>query len=99
MSNQHSPSLRSNHIGDTGKSAPRPYGIEDIRYFVDVYILHHRSQQHSPTTISTYVDRLGKFVWFLEHEDHPLALEEITPLHIRAFFVYLQEQKQERWGS
>ena len=98
MSNQHSPITKSNHI-TSSKSAPRPYGIEDIRYFVDIYILHHKGQQHSKQTIRTYVDRLGKYIWFLEHEGYPLALEQITPAHIRAFFVYLQEQSEQRWDS
>jgi hypothetical protein len=94
MSNQHSPYSSSNHVSGMGNNAPRPYGIEDIRYFVDVYVLHHRSQLHSPHTISTYIDRLGKFVWFLEQQGYPLALEHITSAHIRAFFVCLQEQRQ-----
>jgi integrase/recombinase XerD len=99
MSNQHSPFDKSNQSAAPRKNSPKPYGIEDIRYFVDVYVLHHKSQQHSQRTINTYIDRLGKFVWFLRHEGHPLALEELTSSHIRAFFVYLQEQKEGRWES
>jgi integrase/recombinase XerD len=99
MSNQHSSYTGSNQLVGATNKAPKPYGIEDIRYFVDVYVLHHKSQQHSPKTISTCIDRLGKFVWFLQHKGYPLTLEEITPAHIRAFFVYLHEQSHERWGS
>ena len=51
-----------------------------------------------PAYSQCYVDGLGKFVWFLEHESYPLALEQISPSHIRAFFVYLQ-QRHERWDS
>lgn len=99
MSNHLSPGNQTSNHSTPQDCTQQAHDIGDIRYFIDGYVLHHKSQQHSRQIIATCVDRLGKFVWFLEHEGYPLDLEQISSAHIRAFFVYLQEQRQERWGS
>jgi hypothetical protein len=87
-SNQHAP-----HI-----LAPERPGITDIRYFIEGYVLHHGSRR-SPRIIEFYTDRLSRLAWFLECEGCPTTLPEISPFHLRAFMVYLSEQKQGRWES
>ncbi len=74
MSNQRSSSNRSNHSVPSQKNTPARYDIDSVQYFVQAYILHHKSQQHSQHTITTYMDRLGKLLWFLEHEGFPLQM-------------------------
>jgi integrase/recombinase XerC len=99
MSNQ-----RSTTNFTSNQQAPRTpsfgrLGITDIRYFIEGYVLHHKSRRHSPHTIEFYTDRLSRLVWFLEHESYPTTLPDISPFHLRAFMVYLSEQKQGRWDS
>jgi integrase/recombinase XerD len=73
--------------------------LESINYYIDGFLLKHRSQRHSPKTIRFYAECLRRFLWFLEHEDYPIALQEITPNHIRHFLIYISECNKERWGS
>jgi integrase/recombinase XerC len=73
--------------------------IRDIRYFIEGYVLHHKSQRHSPHTITFHTDRLNRLAWFLEQENYPTALEAITPNALRHFLIYISEQKVGRWGS
>src|SRR5690349_1322855 len=99
MSNHRSTTNQpSNQVG-AAKMYQEPHSVEDIRYFIEGYVLHHKSQRHSPRTIEFHTDRLGRFVWFLEHQGYPTALEQITTNHLRHFLIYLAEQKEGRWGS
>ncbi len=75
------------------------YSPDDIRYYIYGYILHHRSQRHSPKTIAACKERLSRFVWFLQKEGYPTELQHITPNHIRHFLIYLDETKEGRWDS
>jgi integrase/recombinase XerC len=102
VSNQHSPSNKwSNQsiLFTPPRTISNTYGIDDIRYFIEGYVLHHRSQRHSPHTIRFCTERLDHLVWFLEHEGYPTTLTEITPNHLRHFLLYLSEQNELRWGS
>jgi site-specific recombinase XerD len=97
MSTRHLPSqTRSNQ---SIPNNPRSYGVEDIRYYIDGFILHHKSQRHAPVTIVNHRERLGRFVWFLEQNGYPTELSAITPNHIRHFLTYLTETNEGRWGS
>jgi site-specific recombinase XerD len=105
MSNHHLPTqTRSNQFApkttsNAAPNNPQTYGVEDIRYYIDGFILHHRSQQHSQATITSYKYRLRNFVWFQEQNGYPTELEAITPNHIRHFLSYLAETKSGRWDS
>lgn len=99
MSNQRSTTkFTSNLYAPPPPSSERP-DITDIRYFIEGYVLHHKSRRHSPHTIEFYTDRLGRLAWFLEHEGYPTTLPDISPSHLRAFMVYLSEQEEGRWDS
>ena len=72
--------------------------LDSIHYFIDGFLLKHRSQRHSPRTVEFYKEHLDRFVWFLKHEGYPDHIEAITPNHIRHFLIYLSEQCK-RWES
>ena len=102
MSNHHS--TRSNH--ELSENSQRnlqtsisPTGIEDIRYFIQGFVLHQKSRRLSPHTINFYTDRLPRFIWFLEQQGYPTVLAEIKANHLRHFLIYLSEQKSGRWNS
>jgi integrase/recombinase XerD len=88
-------SQTSTHAKPTRPSDLPP--LESIHYFIDGFLLKHRSQRHSPRTVEFYKEHLSRFVWFLEHEAYPSTLDSITPNHIRHFLIYLSQQK--RWES
>jgi site-specific recombinase XerD len=99
MSKQRStPKYTSNQHRASTSPHPR-HDITDIRYFVEGYVLHHKSRRHSPHTIVFYTDRLGRLIWFLEHENYPTTLPDITSHHLRHFLVYIAEQRESRWDS
>jgi integrase/recombinase XerD len=99
MSNQRSTSKYPSNQYSPLRTSQQSYDITDIRYFIEGYVLHHKSRRHSPHTIAFYVDRLSRLVWFLEHEGYATALPDISPLYLRHFMVYLSEQKEGRWNS
>jgi site-specific recombinase XerD len=103
MSNLYSTgNLPSNQFGPSD-TPPRPssnqWDIDDVRYFMEGFILHQKSRRHSPDTIKFYIDRLGRLPWFLDHQGYPTRLTEITTNHLRHFLIYLSEQEHGRWGS
>ncbi len=73
---------------------------DDFNFYVQGFLLKHRSQRHSPRTIQFYQWNLERFRWFLKEEGYPTNLSSISPLYIRAFLVYLQEDPGDsgRWG-
>jgi site-specific recombinase XerD len=73
--------------------------FDSISYYIEGFLLKQRSQRSSPETIKYYQQKLGRFTWFIDHEGYPPSITELTPNHIRAFLVYLQEQDTNRWGS
>jgi site-specific recombinase XerD len=88
--------------GKSIRNASRPDDVQlldSIHYFIDGFLLKHRSQRHSPRTIDFYRENLQRFVWFLERQLYPTALPDITANHIRHFFIYLNESNEHRWGS
>jgi integrase/recombinase XerC len=72
---------------------------DSVPYYVDAFLLAQRAQRHSSHTLAFYSKYLNYFLWFLEHEGFPTALQDISSNHIRLFFVYLHEQNTGRWGS
>src|SRR5690349_14538980 len=79
--------------------SPKTPPLDSIHYFIDGFLLKHLSQRQPPSTVKFYKENLAKFVWFLEQEEYPVTLEDLTPNHIRHFLIYLQEQTEGRWGS
>ena len=99
ISNQRKTPLTSLSPHSTLNTSHQQRDVTSIAYFIAGYALHHKSQRHSEQTIAFHTDRLNRFVWFLQSENYPLTLSEITPHHLRHFLVYLSEQKQGRWNS
>jgi site-specific recombinase XerD len=79
--------------------ASEHYPVTHIRYYLDGFLLKHRSQRHSPKTIEFYRDRLRNFCWFLENQGYPMDLASIHINHIRHFLISLQEEVKGRWDS
>ncbi|MGI8588314.1 MAG: tyrosine-type recombinase/integrase [Chloroflexia bacterium] len=92
MSNEHT-------TRKLGPNRAQPLDLESVAFYLDGFLLDQRAQRHSPATITFYRRYIKNFIWFLAQGADPTALAQITPNHIRAYLVYLQEHSGGRWGK
>jgi len=59
MSNQRSTTKYPSNQHGSPTTSPHQHGITDIRYFIEGYVLHHKSRVSSAHTITFYTDRLA----------------------------------------
>jgi integrase/recombinase XerD len=100
MSNKHATRIERSNQGAPKGSAPAPVvDSASLAYYLDGFLLDQRAQRHSPATISFYQRYVKHFLWFLDQRGYPTRLADITPSHLRAFLIYLQEETGGRWGK
>ncbi|MFC2019412.1 tyrosine-type recombinase/integrase [Chloroflexota bacterium] len=71
----------------------------DVRSLVDGFLLDCKVTGKSFATISYYIEKLNKYLWYTDTFGLPSDIEDITPTHIREFLAYARTTDKERWGS
>lgn len=71
-----------------------------LDYYIQAFMLKHRSERHSPKTIEYYEGTLSRFSWFLKEADLPTDIGRIRAVEIRAFLSYLGDASPDgKWGT
>ncbi len=64
-----------------------------LRTAFNSFELHLRAEANSPRTIRTYREALNGFVAWSEENGHPLDFEDVTVDQVRAWLIYLREER------
>ncbi len=80
------------------KSSEVRLSVSELKDYLEDWNLESQLRQHTPQSILSRKDRIGKFFWFLEHKN----FQSVGVAELRAFFLYCAEGHLEqggRWGN
>lgn len=72
--------------------------MNNLRTLFEGFTIHLEAAGRRPTTVTWYTMHVNRFIMWLEQEQFPTTISEITPLHIRRFVAY-QQNGVRAWES
>ena len=82
----------------TIKTADVHLSVEELKAYLNDWNVETQLRQHTPQSVHSRHDRMGKFLWFLDHK----SITQVGIAELRAFFLYCatgHSEPEGRWGN